>query len=206
MLTIYGRRTSANAMLPLWAADELGLEFEQVDIGGPFGGNDRPEYLEKNPNGLVPTIDDDGFVLWESSAITRYLCAKHGLGTLCPTDPHQRARAEQWMDWRLTTVMPMMTPIFWGLVRTAEAERDQAAIRGGIERGYKVWGLLDRHLAGSAYVVGDTFTMADIPLGPQAHRWLELVDDRPPMKHLEAWYQRLSERPAFRTHCMIPIV
>ncbi len=193
-------------MLPLWAADELGLDYEQVDIGGPFGGNDQQQYLEKNPNGLVPTLIDDGFVLWESSAITRYLCSKHGLGSLCPSDPHQRALAEQWMDWRLTTVMSMMTPIFWGLVRTPEEDRDLDAIRRGIERGYTVWGLLDRHLASSAYVVGDTFTMADIPLGPQAHRWFELVDDRPPMKHLEDWYRRLSERPAFRKHCMIPIV
>ena len=205
MLTILGRRTSGNVMLPLWAADELGIEYRQVDVGGSFGGNDKPEYLEKNPNGLVPTIEDGEFSLWESNAITRYLCAKYGSG-LCPVDPQQRALAEQWMDWKLSTVMPMMTPIFWGLVRTPEADRDLDAIQRSIERGWKVWRILDRHLARNDYVAGEAFTMGDIPLGPQIHRWLELVDDRPPMPNLEAWYRRLTERPAFREHCMNPIV
>ena len=206
MLTILGRRSSGNVMLPLWAADELGAEYRQVDVGGSFGGNDQPEYLEKNPNGLVPTIEDGGFLLWESNAITRYLCAKYGSGTLCPVDPQQRALAEQWMDWKLTTVMSMMTPIFWGLVRTSEEDRDLDLIQRSIERGWKVWRILDRHLARNDYVAGDAFTMGDIPLGPQIHRWLELVDNRPPMPNLEAWYQRLTERPAFREHCMNPIV
>ncbi len=206
MLTILGRRSSGNVMLPLWAADELGTEYRQVDVGGTFGGNDRPAYLEKNPNGLVPTIEDGEFVLWESNAITRYLCARYGSGTLCPEDPQQRALAEQWMDWKLSTVMPMMTPIFWGLVRTSEEDRDLDLIQRSIERGSKVWRILDRHLARNDYVAGEAFTMGDIPLGPQIHRWLELVDDRPPMPNLEAWYRRLTERPAFREHCMNPIV
>ena len=206
MLTILGRRSSGNVMLPLWTADELGTEYRQVDVGGSFGGNDQPEYLAKNPNGLVPTIEDGEFLLWESNAITRYLCAKYGSGTLCPEDPQQRALAEQWMDWKLTTVMPMMTPIFWGLVRTSEEDRDLDLIQRSIERGSKVWRILDRHLARNDYVAGDAFTMGDIPLGPQIHRWLELVEDRPPMPNLEAWYQRLTERAAFREHCMNPIV
>ena len=206
MLTILGRRSSGNVMLPLWSADELGTEYRQVDLGSSFGGNDQPAYLEKNPNGLVPTIQDGQFVLWESNAITRYLCAKYGTGTLCPADPQQRALAEQWMDWKLSTVMPMMTPIFWGLVRTSEEDRDLDLIQHSIERGWKVWRILDRHLARNDYVAGDAFTMGDIPLGPQIHRWLELVDDRPAMPNLEAWYQKLTERPAFREHCMNPIV
>jgi len=206
MLKILGRRSSGNVMLPLWAADELGVEFEQIDIGGDFGGNDQPAYLAKNPNGLVPTIEDDGFTLWESNAITRYLCSKYGAGTLCPADPHARALAEQWMDWKLATVMPMMTPIFWGLVRVAPLDRDEAAIRAAIKRGHRIWAILDEQLATSRFIVGDTLTMADIPLGPQAHRWFGLVDDRPSMPNLERWYQALTERPAFRQHCMNPIV
>ena len=99
MLTIIGRRTSGNVMKPLWAADEMGLEYEQVDLGGPFGGNDDPEYRAKNPMGLVPTLDDDGFTMWESNAITRYLSEKHGQGTLYPDDPQSRATADTWMDW-----------------------------------------------------------------------------------------------------------
>ena len=205
MLKILGRRTSGNVMKPLWAADEMGLEYEQVDIGGKFGGNREDDYLAMNPMGLVPTLVEDDFTLWESNAITRYLCEKHGQGSLWPTDSRVRAVADTWMDWQQTTCSPMMFPVFWGLVRTPEAERDHDAINAGIERGYKVWGVLDRHLADRAFVAGDTFTMGDIPIGPQAHRWLNLVEERPPMPNLEAWYQRLTERPAFRKNVMIPI-
>ena len=132
MLKIYGRRTSGNVMKPLWLADELGLEYEQIDIGGPFGGNDQPEYLAINPMGLVPTIDDDGFVMWESNAITRYLAAKYGQGTLWPDDPRARATAYTWMDWKLTAINAMMRPIFWGYVRTRPEDREMAEIAAGL--------------------------------------------------------------------------
>ena len=206
MLKILGRRTSGNVMKPLWAADELGLDYEQVDVGGKFGGNREPDYLEMNPTGLIPTLVDDGFTLWESNAITRYLCEKYGRGSLYPAEPRVRATADTWMDWQQTTCAPMMTPVFWGLVRTPEAERDHEAIDAGIERGYEVWGLLDRHLTDRPFVAGDAFTMGDIPVGPQAHRWLNLVEKRPSMPNLEAWYRRLTGRPAFRKNVMIPIV
>ena len=206
MLKILGRRTSANVMKPLWTADELGLDYEQVDIGGKFGGNREPGYLAMNPTGLIPTLVEDDFTLWESNAITRYLCEKHGQGSLYPSDPRVRATADTWMDWQQTTCAPMMTPVFWGLVRTPEAERDHDVIDAGIERGYEIWGMLDRRLAARAFVAGDEFTMGDIPIGPQAHRWLNLVERRPPMPNLEAWYRRLTERPAFRKNVMIPIV
>lgn len=206
MLKILGRRTSGNVMKPLWAADEMGLEYEQVDIGGPYGGNDDPDYRAMNPMGLVPTIIDDDFVMFESNAITRYLCAKHSVGELCPSDPHERAIAEQWMDWKLTAINPMMFPIFWGMVRTKPEDRDEAAIKASIERGCELWAMLDRHLEGRDYIAGDKLTMGDIPLGPQAHRWFELVKDRPAMPNFDAWYQRLSARPAYKKNCMNPLV
>ena len=205
MLRILGRRTSGNVMKPLWTADELGLEYEQSDVGGKFGGNREPGYLAMNPMGLVPTLIEDDFVLWESNAITRYLCEKYGRGSLHPADPGVRAVADTWMDWQQTACAPMMLPVFWGLVRTPEAERDHGRIKAGIERGYEVWGILDRHLEGRPFVAGDDFTMGDIPIGPQAHRWFNLVDERPSMPNLEAWYHRLTERPAFRKNVMIPI-
>ncbi len=205
MIRILGRRTSGNVMKPLWAAEELGIEYEQVDIGGRFGGNRDPQYLALNPMGLVPTLVDGELVLWESNAITRYLAEKFGQGSLWPTDRSRRAVADQWMDWQQTAIAPMMQPIFWGLVRTPAEERDEARIRAGIERGIELWGMLDRHLAERAFVAGDAFTMGDIPLGPQVHRWLSLVEDRPSMPNLEAWYGRLTERPPFRKHVLIPI-
>ena len=205
MLKILGRRTSGNVMKPVWVLDELGLEYEREDIGGKFGGNREPGYLAMNPTGLVPTLVEDDFVLWESNAITRYLCEKYGHGSLFPADPRVRATADTWMDWQQTTCAPMMLPVFWGLVRTPEAERDHDRINAGIERGYEVWGMLDRHLEGCAFVAGDDLTMGDIPIGPQAHRWFNLVDERPSMPNLEAWYERLTERPAFQKNVMIPI-
>jgi glutathione S-transferase len=206
MLKVLGRRTSSNVMPVLWALDEMGVEYQQVDLGGPFGGNDQPEYLRKNPTGLVPTLEEDGFVLWESNAILRYVCSEHGLGSLCPVDARRRALAEQWMDWKQTTVMPMMGPIYMGLVRTPEKDRDLGRIQRATESGYKVWGILDRHLATHDFLLGSPLSMADLPLGPQIHRWFELVPDRPRMEHLEAWYERLQERPAFRARCMNEIV
>lgn len=205
MLKILGRRTSANVMKPLWVADELGLEYEQADIGGPFGGNDQADYLAKNPMGLVPTLIEDEFVLWESNSITRYLCSKYAMGVLCPEDLRERAEAEKWMDWQLTAVGPMIFPIFWGLVRTAPEDRDPDQIQAAIKKGIHIWGILDAHLSDRPYVAGDRFTMGDIPLGPQIHRWMMLVEDRPPMPNLEGWYKRLTVRPAFEKHCMIPL-
>ncbi len=206
MLRIHGRTSSANVMKPLWVAEELGLPFEQIDVGGPFGGTDAPAYRALNPNGLVPTIEDDGLVLWESNAIVRYLCSRYGRGSLCPEDAQTRARADQWMDWKLTTVSPVMTPIFWGLVRTKPEDRDEAGIARAIRRGHGMFALLDSALANQPFVAGDTFTMGDIPLGPQVHRWFSLVQERPPMPHLEAWYARLQARPAFRKWVMTPMV
>jgi glutathione S-transferase len=206
VLEVIGRRTSGNVMKVLWAADELGVAYTQRDVGGPFGGNDAPAFRALNPNGLVPVVVDDGVVIWESNAIVRYLAARYGSGTLCPADLGARAIADQWMDWQQTTVGPMITPIFWGLVRTPPEKRDEAAIARAIRTGYQVWGVLDAHLARHRFVAGSDFSMGDIPLGPHAHRWFNLVADRPPMPHLEAWYGRLTERPAFRRHCMNPIV
>ena len=205
MLKIIGRRTSGNVMKPLWAADELGLEYEQTDLGGPFGGNDDPEYRAMNPMGLVPTLNDDGFIMWESNAITRYLSEKFGRGTLYPEDRQARATADTWMDWKLTAVNPFMRSIFWGLVRTKPEDRDMDGIKAAIQEGVKYWSMLDNHLKDRDFIAGDQLTMGDIPVGPQAFRWFELVEDRPAMPHLEAWYQRLCDRPAFQENCMNPL-
>lgn len=207
MLKIIGRRTSGNVMKPLWAADEMGLDYEQIDVGGKFGGNDTAEYLAMNPMGLVPTLQDGNFTMFESNAITRYLSEKFGRGSLYPEDPQARATADSWMDWKLNAINPVMRPIFWGLVRTAPEDRNMDEINAGIEQGVKFWGMLNTHLEGRNYIAGDDLTMGDIPVGPQAFRWFELVgeDQRPSMPHLEAWYQRLTERPAFRKNCMNPL-
>lgn len=205
MLKIWGRENSINVQKVLWCCDELGLDHERVDAGGSFGLNRDPDYLAMNPNGLVPVIEDDGFVLWESNAIVRYLCATRGAGTLWPEEPKRRADAERWMDWQLGTLWATMRPVFIGLVRTPPEERDGAALEEARRRTVASWGVLEDHMSGRDHVLGDVFTMADIPLGVSIYRWSQLPTERPPMPNLDAYLAKLSGRPAFRERVMLPL-
>lgn len=206
MLKVWGRPTSSNVMKVVWTCGELGIPFERIDIGGPFGGNREPAYLAINPNGLVPTLEEpDGFVLWESNSIVRYLAA--GNDAFYPTDRRLRADAERWMDWQLTTVGPTYGPIFHGLVRTPAAQRDPAAIAAAVAKTTDLFQVLEARMADRPYLCGDALTVADIPYGPILHRWFRLSFDRPAFPKLQAWYERLSERPAFAEHVAgIPII
>ena len=205
MLKIHGRKNSINVIKVLWCVGELDLEYERIDIGGAFGGNDQPEYLAKNPMGRVPTIEEDGLILWESQSIVRYLAAKHGVGTLYPEDPGQRAKGEIWMDWYVAHLHPSMTKMFWGLVRTAVDERDEDGIASAIEEAGEHWSILNDHLKDKGFVGGDKLTIGDIPVGAAAFRYYELVKERPNMPNLDRWYASLSERSAYRTHAMNPL-
>ena len=205
MLRVWGRSNSINVQKVMWAVGELGLEHERVDVGGDYGGLDTHAYGAMNPNRRVPTIEDDGFILWESNAIVRYLAAKHGAGTLWPTVLEQRAVAEQWMDWQQTTLLPDMRTVFWGLVRTAPDKRDRSRIDSAVENLKSIWEMLDRHLASRPFIAGDRFTMGDIPVGAMCHRYYALDVLRADCENLSAWYGRLKERPAFRAHVMVPL-
>src|SRR5438045_4722157 len=158
MLKIWGRTTSINVQKVMWAVGELTLPHERVDIGGSFGKNREPAYLAMNPNGLVPTLEEDGFLLWESNSIVRYLAAKYGVGTLAPADMQAQARASSWMDWQLTVAAPAITPVFWGLIRTPPEKRDHAAIEAGKVKTIAAMQMLDAQLAKSAFVAGDTLS------------------------------------------------
>ncbi|HSL00717.1 MAG TPA: glutathione S-transferase family protein [Rubrobacteraceae bacterium] len=204
-MKVWGRRNSINVQKVLWCCAELDIPFERVDVGGPFGGNRDPHYLQLNPNGLVPTISDEGFVLWEANVIVRYLAAKHGAGTLYPEDLTVRADADRWMDWQMGTLWAAMRPVFVGLVRTPPEERELASIEAATKRTAEIWGILDAHLADRDYVTGPSFTMGDIPLGATAYRWLQLGVEGPILANVRAWHERLSERPAFREHVMLPL-
>jgi glutathione S-transferase len=183
----------------LWALGELAVPFERIDIGGAFGKNREPAYLAMNPNGLVPTLEEeDGFLLWESNTIVRYLAVKHGTGSLAPSDPRTRARASQWMDWQLTVASPAIFGLFWGLVRTPPEKRDRAAIDASRQKTIEAMKILDDQLAKSQFVAGDAFTMGDIPVGLVAHRFRHLVPERAGVDNLERWYNAISSRPAFR--------
>jgi glutathione S-transferase len=202
MIRIWGRNTSSNVQKAMWAVGELGLAHERIDIGGPFGKNNEPKYLAMNPNGLVPTLEeDDGFLLWESNSIVRYLAGKHDRsGVLEPRDPKQRALASQWMDWQLSVLGPAIGPAFWGLIRTPEEKRDHAAIKASQEKTTKSMAMLDAQLGKTAFVAGPNFSYGDIPVGIMCYRFIQLVPNRPPMPNLDRWYAAISGRKAFQDH------
>jgi glutathione S-transferase len=198
VLKIWGRTNSVNVKKVLWAAEELGLKYERVDAGLQFGVNKTPAYLKMNPTGLVPTIEDDGFVLWESHSIVRYLAAKHGAGELWPTDLRQRAEAERWMDWTYTFQKEFQRPIFWPLVRTPPEKRDLSAIEAARKICAELLQIPERYLGDRPYLGGSRLTIADIPLGCHVQLWMRLPLERPAQPNLKAWFERLCERPAFR--------
>jgi glutathione S-transferase len=204
MLKIWGRKNSVNVKKALWAAEELGLQFERIDAGMEHGVTKTPEYLRMNPNSVVPTIDDGGFVLWESHAIVRYLAAKHGMGTLCPADPQARASADRWMDWTHAFSRDFQRPVFWPLVRTPPEQRDMKAVNEAIGKCIDLLKVPETYLAKTRFLAGDAFTMGDIPLGCHIQLWFRLPIDRPKMPGLEAWFQRLLERPLYRKIVDLP--
>ena len=203
MLKILGRNNSSNVQKVLWALGELELEYSREDVGGPFGGNRETDYLVMNPNGLVPTLVDDDTVLWESNVIVRYLARKYAPNSLLPDSLTDLARAEQWMDWQQTVVAPAHFPVFWGLIRTAPEDRDLDAIKNGRDRFEQVMTILDHHLADSAFVGGENLSIADIPVGIMVYRWFTLDIERMELPSLNRWYQKLTDRPAYKDAVMI---
>jgi glutathione S-transferase len=202
MIKIWGRNTSSNVQKAMWAVGELGLPHERIDVGGAFGKTKEPAYLAMNPNSLVPTLEEeDGYTLWESNSIVRYLAGKHDKsGALEPKDPKVRARASQWMDWQLSVVGPAITPAFWGLIRTPPEKRDAAAIKASQEKTTDAMKILDAQLGKTKFLVGDAFSYGDIPVGVMCYRYRLLVPDRPSTPNLDRWYDAIAKRKAFHDH------
>ncbi len=204
MLEVWGRKNSVNVQKVLWCCEELGIPFRRHEAGGLFGGTGEAEYLARNPTGLVPTISDGGFDLWESNAIVRYLSAEYGSGTLWPENAKDRALADKWMDYQLGTLWPAFKDAVLGLIRTPPEQRDPQKIEASVEGTAAVLALLDAHLEDHEYVAGSSLTMGDVVLGSSVYRWLNMDIDRPPMPSLEAWHTRLEDRPAYQETVMVP--
>jgi glutathione S-transferase len=205
MLKIWGRTDSSNVQKVLWCCGELGLQFERVDWGGKFGGNDEQEYRQMNPNGLVPTLQDGDFILWESNSIMRYVNAKYGAGRLMPNDFAAMADANRWMDWQLSTFNAAIVPLFAGLIRTAPEKRDPKVIQAALEKTARAWRIVEDALAKRPYLAGEEFSLGDIPLGVWAYRWFNLPIERPELPHVASWYNRLKQRPPYQNHIMLPL-
>lgn len=205
VLTIWGRPNSINVQKVLWCCTELGLTRRHLPVGGEFGGTDDPKYIAMNPNRLVPTIEDHGFFLWESDVIVRYLSQKYGLDRLCPSATDRRFDAERWMDWQATTLWPALRPVFIGLIRTPQTERNPAAQKAAETHCAEIMRMLDARLSDRAYLGGEEFSMADIPAGASAYRWYALDIVHPPLPNLERWYSDLTKRLGFRSEVMLPL-
>jgi glutathione S-transferase len=198
MLHIWGRLSSLNVRKVVWTAQELGIAFERTDAGGEFGVVDTPPYLQMNPNAMVPVIQDDSVTLWESNTIVRYLCARHAPGRLYPEALAERFNAERWMDWQQTTFNPAGRTAFLQLIRTPAELRQPELIRQSSDATERLLALLDAQLGQHAFVAGAQFSMADIPLGCEVHRWFGLPQARAAHRHVERWYHTLLQRKASR--------
>ena len=204
MLKVWGRRGSANVQKVLWLLGELGLPHEHVPAGGDFGGLDDPAFRAMNPNGKVPVIEDGGAAIWESHAILRYLAATYGADRFWSADPAARAAIDSWMDWAQTALQPaFLGGLFWGFYRTPPAQRDAAAVAEALGRTHRCLALVEAQVAGRVFVAGDALSLADIAIGTHLYRYFELEIDRPALPRLEAWYERLRARPAYREHVMV---
>ena len=229
-LKIWGRMSSINVKKAVWTAQELGLDFERHEAGGVHGVVKTPAYVAMNPNSQIPTIQDDDYVLWESNVITRYLSAKYAptlvasptalppagavpsLGRPCasahslyPTDLQERFDAERWMEWQQTTVNPASRNGFWHLIRLPADQRDPALIAQSNAAVDPLMAILDAHLATRSFMVGERFTMADIPLGCEVQRWFGLPQAREPRPHIERWFASLLARPAAKGVLDLPL-
>jgi glutathione S-transferase len=205
MIRLWGRLSSINVRKVVLTLRLLDLPFERTEAGGRFGVVRTPEYLARNPNALVPLLDDDGWELWESNVIVRYLAARYGDERLYPRDLRARFDAERWMDWQQTTLNPAGRDAFVQLIRMAPGERNQPLIDASVAATEPLWDLLESQLSGRRFIAGDELTIADLPIACEMHRWRGLPLDRRALPRLDAWYERMLALPATRGVLDLPL-
>ena len=209
MLKLWGRTSSINVRKVLWTLHpqqlQIGLPFERVDAGLSFGVVKTPDYLVKNPNALVPLLEDGDFQLWESNVIVRYLCAKHASGTLYPVDLQARFEAERWMDWQQTALNNASRDAFYQWIRVKPEDRQPALIAKSVAATEPLLDMVDAQLARHAFMAGARLTMADIPIACEIHRWWGLPQSRPAWVNIERWYAQMLVHPASRGVLDLPL-
>lgn len=163
MLTIWGRKTSSNVQALMWCVGELGLDYLRFDVGHRYGGTDSEAFYQLNPNRTVPVLqDDENPPLWETGAILRYLASRYADDAFWPGELLARTEVDRWAEWSKQNIaLGFTTPVFWRVVRTPAAERDPQAIAAAVTALEQKLAIAEARLAGSRYLVGDTFTLAD---------------------------------------------
>ena len=205
MRKLYGRKTSINVQKVSWTLSELGLAFDWIYKEDKPGGLETPEYAALNPQMRVPTLEDDGNLIRQSNVIVRYLAHTYSQGNLWPSDAGLAAEADYWMDWQASDNWRNVVAVFWNLFRVPPEERNDEEAAKGITALAQDFKFIDAQLGDKDFITGDALTMGDIPLGAAVHRFYALPIDRPALPKLEAYYQRLQDRPAFSENVMVPM-
>ena len=201
MLRIMGRASSINVRKVLWACAEMEIPFEREDWGAGFKSTRTPEFLALNPNAMVPVIQDDDFILWESNSIIRYLAARSNASNLYPHEAKARARVDQWIDWQASDLNKSWSYAFMSLVRHSPEHQDSQALAAACKDWSRHMEILNRQLASTgAYVAGNEFSLADIPIGLSVNRWFETPLAHPDFPAVSDYYERLSHRPGYLLH------
>ena len=205
MITVWGRVSSSNVQATLWCLTELELKFERIDAGFIYGVTDTPAYLEMNPNGFVPTlVDGENPPLFETGAILRYLATAYGRDPFWPTDLVARTQIDKWAEWaKINIALKFTAPVFWQVIRTAPSRQDPKVLAANLETLTRLLAIADTRLENNAFIAGPDFTLADIQMGHCLYRYFDIDIPRRGFPHLQAYYERLCARPAFRRHVMV---
>lgn len=205
MLTVWGRRDSSNVQALMWCIGELGCPVHRLDVGERFGGTDTADFLAMNPNGTIPVLrDGDGPALWETGAILRYLAARYASDPFWPHKPEARAGVDQWAEWaKLNVAMAFTGPIFWRVARTPTLQHDKPAIASALRSLNTSLTIAEAQLAKHRFLACDTLTLADIQFAHILYRYFDINIERATLPHLTAYYDRLTQRPAYREHVMV---
>ncbi len=204
MLTVWGRATSSNVQKVMWSVGELGLAHRRIDLGGHFGGLDKPEYRALNPNGLVPTVEfEDGLVMFESNAIVRQLARTDPERRLWPAGGHAEAVTDMWAEWAQLNACRHITALFWAVVRTAPSKRDPAQIASHLRATLDGLAIAEAELGKRAFLAGETLSIADIVFAHTLYRYFTMEIERPALPNTERYYRAMTERPAYAEHVMV---
>ena len=204
MLTIWGRPSAYNFQKVHWFLEELGVEYQHVNVGGSTGGLDTDEFLGMNPNGRIPVIRDDETIIWESNSVLRYLAAKYGAKKYWDDSPAKRSEFERWMDWELSTLQPLFIGLFWDYYRTPEAQRDEEKIEHHRQQLEQYIDLLNLHLEENEYVSGEEFGLGDVCVGACFYRYFNMGLEPSRPKRVSEWYARLSNMPSYQQVIQVP--
>lgn len=199
-LRILGRVSSINVRKVLWTCAELAIPYTREDWGTGYTPTASPEFLALNPNALIPVIEDEEGILWESNAICRYLAAKHGRTDLLPAGPRPRAVVEQWMDWQAVELNGAARQAFHGLMRAHPDYQDPKVIAASANAWNAKMRILNDQLARTGAFVTGPFTLADIVLGLGVMRWLKTPIEREDLPAILAYRDRLATRSGFVEH------